>query len=193
MTYKQRMAGHRATQRGVVSTLIALIVLVVSLLAALALMRSVDTSNTIAGTLTFRQSSLQEAERAYVQATSTITWTEPASDANVPGQGYYASPQPFDTTRPDLPQILTTGTSGWASLPEDSTNSQVDYVVERLCSAAGAVTATNCVVPGATSLGGDVGGNQADTTPPPTTAAYRLTVRVKGSKNTVAYVQTMLH
>jgi type IV pilus assembly protein PilX len=199
MKSKQIMSSmaRRSTQRGIISTLIAIIVLVVTLMAAIALMRSVDTSNTIAGSLTFRQGVLQEGERAYVDATSKITWTEPATDANNTALGYYASPLTADTTRPDLPAILTPSTAstatGVVTLPEDSTNNTVSYVVERMCSAAGAVSAANCIVPGAPALGGQTGGNGSDTTPPPTTPAYRLTVRIQGPKGTLAFVQTMLH
>lgn len=195
MKSKQIIArmGRRSAQRGIVSTLIALVALVVTLMAAIALMRSVDTSNTIAGSLTFRQGVLQEAERAYVDATSKITWAEPTSDADETGVGYYAEPQTQDTTHPDLPLMLTTGTSGYITMTADSTQNTVSYIVERMCRTAGAVSAATCVVPGAASLGGDVGGNGADTTPPPTTPAYRLTVRVIGLKGTVAYVQTMMH
>jgi len=77
-------------QQGMVSTLMAVIVLVVSLLAAMALMRSVDTSTSIATTLTFRQSALQEAERAYVDAQQRITFTQPDSDIDHAPLGYYA-------------------------------------------------------------------------------------------------------
>ena len=185
------MSSLRSGQRGMVSTLIALIVLVVSLMAAIALMRSVDTSNSIAGSLTFRQGVLQEAERAYIDATSNIDWSEPTSDSDQTATGYYASPQTADTTRSDLPAMLTAGNG--IKLSPDSTNNTVHYIVERMCRAAGAVTATNCVVPGATSLGGQTGGNSSDQKPPPATAAYRLTVRVDGPRGTIAYVQTMLH
>jgi hypothetical protein len=198
MKSKQIMSSmkRRSAQRGMVSTLIALVALVVSLMAAIALMRSVDTSNAIAGSLTFRQGVLQEAERAYVDATSNITWGEPTSDADATTVGYYASPQTVDPNRPDLPKILThatTSSTGVVNMPPDSTQNTVTYVVERMCRSAGAVTASNCIVPGAVSLGGQVGGNQSDTTPPPTTPAYRLTVRVTGLKGTIAYVQTMMH
>ena len=48
-----------------ISMLIAVIVLVATLLAAIALMRSVDTANVVAGSMTFRQGGVQEAEKAY--------------------------------------------------------------------------------------------------------------------------------
>jgi type IV pilus assembly protein PilX len=185
-------------QRGMVSTLIAIIVLVVSLFAAVALMRSVDTSNTIAGSLTFRQGVVQEAERAYVDSRTAFTYTEPASDANQ-GNGFYASPQPQDTTRPDLPAILTVPTpvAGTVTkLAALNTENTVWYVVERLCPAPGLASPTTCVVPGASIEGGSVSNQTKDNGPPFNTGAsvaFRLTVRVDGPKGTVGYVQTILH
>jgi type IV pilus assembly protein PilX len=190
--------NFRSRQRGMVSTLISIIVLVVSLMAAVALMRSVDTSNTIAGSLTFRQGVAQEAERAYAAVKTGINFNEPASDSNQTG-GYYASPQTPDTTRPDLPAILTANkidTSTVGQLPALATGNTVSYVVERLCPAAGPASPTACVVPGASLSGGSVSNQTKDNGPPFNSGAYaafRLTVRVDGPKGTRGYVQTILH
>jgi type IV pilus assembly protein PilX len=188
----------RHRQHGMVSTLLSIIVLVVSLMAAVALMRSVDTSNTIAGSLTFRQGVVQEAERAYAAVKTGINFNEPASDSNQSG-GYYASPQAQDSVRPDLPAILTAksiaaGTVG--QLPALNTGNTVSYVVERLCPAAGPANPTICVVPGASLSGGSVSNQTKDNGPPFNSGAYaafRLTVRVDGPKGAVGYVQTILH
>lgn len=186
----------RRRQRGMISTLIAIIVLVVSLFAAVALMHSVDTSNTIAGTLTFRQGALQEADRAYVAARTAFTYTEPASDANQAG-GFYASPQTGDSVHPDLPAVLTANTAGAVgAIAALSTQNQVTYVVERLCPAAGPASPTTCSVPGASIEGGSVSNQTKDNGPPFNSGAYaafRLTVRVAGPKGAVTYVQTILH
>lgn len=193
-------SGHRSSrhrQRGIVSTLIALIVLVVSLLAALALMRSVDTSTVVAGSLTFRQAVLQEAERAYVDALQNITFSQPTSDADNASLGYYAEPQ-LATARSagDIPNVLVNQTSGIATVtPINSSDNSVTYVVERLCSAAGTATTSGCIVPGASLLGGSSSNQTSDSLTPfdnGASAAFRLTVRVNGKKGTVAYVQTIL-
>jgi type IV pilus assembly protein PilX len=186
--------GHR--QKGMVSTLIALIVLVTSLLAAMALMRSVDTSNTVAGSLTFRQAVLQEAERAYVDAQQNITFSQPTSDADVASLGYYAEPQPATArSAGDIPNVLVNQTSGYATVtPIDSKDNSVIYVVERLCSAAGSATTSSCIVPGASISGGSSSNQTSDnlTFSNGTSAAFRLTVRVTSQKGAVAYVQTIM-
>jgi type IV pilus assembly protein PilX len=186
--------GDKVRQNGMVSTLMAIIVLVVSLLAALALMRSVDTSNTIAGSLTFRQSALQEAEQAYVDAQQKITFTQPTSDNDQSTLGYYAEPQPATSrSSGDIPDILVNETSGFATFT-GSNGSKISYVVERLCPTSGTATPLTCIVPGASLLGGSLANQNSDnlTFSNGAYAAFRLTVRVDGKKGTTAYVQTFM-
>ena len=185
----------RRRQGGMISTLMAIIVLVVSLLAALALMRSVDTSTTIAGSLTFRQSALQEAERAYVHAQQNITFTQPTSDNDQSSLGYYAEPQPATSrSSGDIPDMLVKQTSGFTKVPGGTNGNTVTYVVERLCPSSGAATPTKCIVPGATAMGGSSANQNSDnlTFSNGAYAAFRLTVRVDGQKGATAYVQTFM-
>lgn len=183
-------------EKGVVATLLAVIVLVATLLAAVALMRSIDTSNTIAGSLAFRQSVLQEATRAYVDAKTKINFSEPTSDTDQTATQYYASLQPSDSR--GIPTVLTSGVSSGSlqALPQEVTNgNKVFYVVERMCPTAGAADPTTCIVPGATITGGSSSNQTKDNGPPFATgafASFRLTVMVQGPQNTVGYVQTML-
>jgi Tfp pilus assembly protein PilV len=182
-------------QQGMISTLMAVIVLVVSLLAAMALMRSVDTSTSIATTLTFRQSALQEAERAYVDAQQNITFAEPTSDNDQASLGYYAELQPATSrSAGDIPDVLVNKTSGSIASVSSSNGNTISYVVERLCPAAGTASASICIVPGATTPGGSMANQTSDnnTFNSSPNAAFRLTVRVDGPKGTTAYVQTML-
>lgn len=187
--------SNRLRQGGMISTLMAIIVLVVSLLAALALMRSVDTSNTIAGSLTFRQSALQEAEQAYVDAQQKITFTQPTSDNDNASLGYYAEPQPATSrSAGDIPDVLIKQTSGFATANSSNGNT-ITYVVERLCPTSGAATPLRCIVPGASLLGGSLANQNSDnlTFSNGAYAAFRLTVRVDGpGKKTTAYVQTFM-
>jgi len=195
MTYHSSFVRLPQTQRGMVSTLMAVIVLVVSLLAAMALMRSVDTSNSIASTLTFRQSALQEAERAYVDAQQNISFTQPNSDSDNAKIGYYAEPQPASTrSAGDIPNVLVNLTANSYASVSSNNGNKIYYTVERLCPGAGAASASTCIVPGASTAGGSVSNQSSDnnTFNSSPTAAFRLTVRVDGVKNTTAYVQTVL-
>jgi Tfp pilus assembly protein PilX len=183
-------------QQGMISTLMAVIVLVVSLLAAMALMRSVDTSTNIATTLTFRQSALQEAERAYVDAQQKIIFTQPDSDGDHKERGYYAQPQPATArSAGDIPDVLIKQTLGSiGTVPDNNDGNTVTYVVERLCPSTGTASASTCIVPGATITSGNVSNQSSDnkTFNNLPNAAFRLTVRVDGPKETTAYVQTIL-
>jgi len=183
-----------------VATLIALVVLVATLLAAMALMRSVDTANSIAGSMTFRQGAMQEAERAYqdIRVKLDSVFAPPVSDVDQPTLGYYASLQPHTSlSRPDIPDVLLNLTSGKiATMADAGTQNKVFYVVERLCPAAGAATVTSCIVPGTAISGGTSSNGTTDPGIPFNTtgsaAAFRLTVRVNGLRNAVAYVQTVI-
>lgn len=190
------LPGKRFRQNGMISTLMAIIVLVVSLMAALALMRSVDTSNTVAGSLTFRQSALQEAEQAYVDAQQKITFTQPNSDNDQASLGYYAEPQPATSrSAGDIPDVLIKQTSDSIGTANSSNGNTITYVVERLCPTSGAATPLRCIVPGASLLGGSLSNQNSDnlTFSNGAYAAFRLTVRVDGpGKKTTAYVQTFM-
>jgi type IV pilus assembly protein PilX len=187
-------------QRGAIATLLAIIVLVATLLAAVALLRSVDTSNNIAGSLAFRQSVIQAGENAYQQAL-TLNFNEPVSDADHAGLGYYATLQVPNSQ--GLPDVLVTQmgapatnlgtTAPVTGLPSGYTGY---YVVERLCPPGTTATSiTACIVPGAVIQGGSSSNQTKDNGPPFSTgafAAFRLSVGVAGPKNTLGYVQTVL-
>ncbi|MFK2876826.1 pilus assembly PilX family protein [Rhodanobacter hydrolyticus] len=206
MSMKSVGMGYRSgpsRQKGMISVLIAIIVLVVSLLAAMALMHSIDTSNTIAGSLSFRQGVVQEAERAYSAAKDSATlYPEPSSDSNQPTLGYYATPQAA-TIRPDkdIPDILVNATV--ASCPSAvavclsdlSTGNTVIYVIERLCPAVGPANPGTCIVPGASIQGGSVSNQTKDNGPPFSSGAYaafRLSAKVIGPRGAIGYVQTVM-
>jgi type IV pilus assembly protein PilX len=182
--------GRRQRQSGIVTILIAIVVLVVSLLAAVALMHSVDTSNAIAGSLAFRQAVMQDASRAYGDAKTKINFSEPSSTSDNPTLGFYAG----------IPDVLVNETANkFAQVAGTGpTGNTISYVVERLCPNAGpaAQNASNpCIVPGGAITGGSVSNQTKDNGPPFASginAAFRLTVRVDGPRNAIAYVQTVL-
>lgn len=197
------MAGHNS-QRGVIATFLALVVLIVTLLAVLALTRSVDTGNRVAGTMAFRQGLMQQAEIAYSDAKANLTFAPPTTEADNPGLGYYAEITTASTisNRKDLPALLTAepvDTSKVATIPTGKSplaGTTTYYIVERLCPTTGVATVATCIVPGAAITGGTSSNGTSDPGIPFNTtgsaAAFRLTVRVEGPKNSRAYVQTIL-
>jgi Tfp pilus assembly protein PilX len=183
----------RRRQRGIVSSLVAVVVLLVTLLAAIALIRSVDTSNTVAGTIAFKQSAVQEAEIAYKEVLLNVpsfTGAAGLGEADNSAIGYYAEIQPVNSH--GVPTALVNGTG---KTPAVATPDTVLYVIERLCPTAGpalTVAPNQCLVPSATVTGGSTTGNQGGFSAG-ALAGFRLTVRIQNPKGMVTYVQTMLH
>ncbi|MEP6906716.1 MAG: hypothetical protein ABI858_01860 [Pseudoxanthomonas sp.] len=196
--------GSPRRQNGMVATMVAVVVLVATLLAAIALLRSIDTSNTIAGSLAFRQSVIQAGENAYQQALA-LNYLEPISDNNNVTAGYYATLQlPITTNTNGVPDVLVNqmaagpvnnGSVATLNLTGMPSGYYGFYVVERLCPTVGPASPVICIVPGATITGGSSSNQTKDNGPPFSSGAYaafRLTVGVNGPKNTVGYVQTVL-
>lgn len=160
----------RQGQRGVV-LFIALIALVVMSLAAVALVRSVDTSTLVAGNLAFKQAATSSADAALeaaipfmrtVQAAQGTMdpWLEitHAFNNDAPASGYYASMVKDDGTE----KLNLTDAATWsaaASLPgtgahfdpdgrDATTGNTVRYIIQRVCrsdDAALLLSTTKCL------------------------------------------------
>lgn len=188
---------NRAKQQGVV-LLIALIVLVALTLAGVALVRSVDTTNLIAGNMSFHESAVQAGERSTEMAIAN--WLGPhkkISDStlftNSLDNGYRAARQdpPAGTSwdafwNSTLNAQATTGTA-------DAAGNTVSYVIHRLCSGTGNPAVVDCSKPPSGSNPGEStttpgsGGNINDNQ-----VYYRITTRIVGPRSTVAYIQTII-
>jgi type IV pilus assembly protein PilX len=147
--------GGANSQRGVV-LFFALIALVVMSLAAVALIRSVDTSTLIAGNLAFKQSATTSADGGIETAINALTTAQanmtssnnmatidpgcPTNCSNVlnttsPGNGYYSS-----LTDPNLTANLT-DTANWSNntsmlVGNDQAGNEVRYIIQRMCQTA---------------------------------------------------------
>lgn len=196
----------RRAQRGVV-LFIALIVLVAMSLAGIALIRSVDTGQVIAGNLAFRQAAMHvgdvgiEAARSWLlsQASTTLYDDNPGVSN---GTGYYATWA--DTL--DLLGNKTATTSddfNWGSAinvtsPAPPAGYTASYVIHRLCKQTGDPASITCVKLQGVASSSESGtkgaaafGQMAIAVPSITT--YRVTVRVVGPRNAVSYVQAIVY
>jgi len=183
----------RRAQRGVVM-IIALIALVLLLVGAAAMLRSVDTSSVLVGNLTFRRDLTNRAERGLVTArlalVSGALSTEAVRVANLGSANYSASKLANGVN--GVPLALTsdstftsTGMTG-ADVTEDGVT--VRYVVDRQCLAAGAFSASTCE---SLENGADTGGSSWLRKPKGALRpVYRISVRVNGPRSTQAYFQT---
>ena len=188
--------GSRAhVQRGAV-LFIALIVLVAMSLASVALIRSVDTATLGAGNIALKQSAAQAAERAVGMAMAQFDpFAVPAgffatlanANAHQSAQNYCASLLPTD--KRGVPLVLTSlGNKECDGQPLNPANEvtttnkeRLRYVIERLCTDAGAPDQSKCNIEQVLPTGGTVGSGPhfGDTVP-----LYRVTVRVDGPRNT---------
>jgi Tfp pilus assembly protein PilX len=192
-----------AAQRGVV-LFIALIVMVALSLAAVALIRSVDTTNAVIGNLGFRISSILPGNLAIEQAAAALFSTQDPAHAvhiadptnDLPAENYFASWQNSDDAR-GVPAVLQkkSSASGLAKQLVDTSDPakklvDVTYVIERMCTTPGPATAARCNLVGAKqSLGETVNDPHLALNKNP---YYRVTVRVDGPQNTASFLQATL-
>lgn len=202
-----------ARQQGVV-LMISLIILVALTLGGLALVRSVGTTNIIAGNLAFQQaathasqagiedgiaqfletidlSALQTDDYSKAYSASAPAATDPANAAA--WETYWRitiNPNPVS-----LPVAAKTCVDRVCTLPTDAAGNTVSYIIHRLCQAAGdpLLVASGCAsgaqkssLVGASLAAGSVA------LPMITQYYYRITTRTVGPRNTVSYVQAIV-
>jgi len=188
--------GQKAARQGGVVLFITLIVLVAMTLAGIALVRSVSTTNMIAGNIAFQQGATHSSD---LGVESAITWLETNSGGaalqadNLP-MGYIASLQD--------PVAGQTWDNFWANqlvgrvrtLATDASGNTPTYVIQRMCNTAGLSTA-----PATGCASSPVAGTPtcSKSTPPiclnsSSQVYYRITVRVVGPRNTVSFVQAIV-
>ena len=190
---------------------IALIVMVAMSLAAIALMRSVDTTSAVIGNLSFRQASILPANYGIEDAAAGLfSDVNPANVARIPdvrldtpAENYYAThsqaagwDDPYGVPQPLQAQPPPT----WPRAKTDTAQNTITYVIERMCN------------PNAPTIPADksAAGSWCDMMPPkqspgttindPMAAIisaqpfYRVTVRVDGppGTHTVSFAQAML-
>lgn len=185
-------------ERGTV-LLIALILLVVMTLAGIALVRSVSTSNIIAGNLAFQQATTHSADNgvetavAFLEASSagTTLHTSILTGANryVAVRQDPAAGQSWDA----FWNATLAGSGAVNTLAADAAGNTVSYVVHRLCNAAGLPTYPGCSAsPVDTGSGGNSMGAGVIQLNAPRQIYYRITARVTGPRNTLSYVQVVV-
>lgn len=197
-------------QQGIV-LFVALIALLVMSLAAVALIRSVDTNTIIAGNLAFRQTALIATDRG---AESAIQWIEDTLGVDVNSlnnhslaQGYFATYVAECTGEQDpggdeVDALRLVDNCGVVSTADDGLGNEIRYIVQRMCfdpdtSLPYEADESTCML-GEAEIGtgsfavkdASEAGMQLDARQSP---VYRVTVKVIGPKNTVSYAQTFVY
>jgi type IV pilus assembly protein PilX len=184
---------HPAKQAGVV-LFIALIALVVMSLAAVALIRSVDTNTMIAGNLSFKQSALISSDSGVETALSWLT-SQTNLNENQNTQGYYATSADEAKTLADSPNAKD-ATGNLLTDGVDGSGNTIKYIIQRMCKNSGVADTSHCLYGPA---GEDANSkSNCDLSNPclgePTGALlYRITTKVTGPKNTVTYSQAFVY
>lgn len=200
MLSRRHTRSNPVRQRGV-TLLITMIVLLAMTLAAIALVRSVDTTNVIAGNLSFHQSATHSGDTGVETA---IAWLESQNASGALYAHNYA--MGYSATRND-PAAGQSWDDFWnttlsaqsvtinGGVP-DAAGNIVSYSISRMCNAVGdpATVNTDCSVSvvastdaGAKSQGANQVGLLYSTQ-----YYYRITSRIVGPRNTVSYVQAIV-
>ncbi len=215
-----RKTRRPVAQRGVV-LMVSLIILVALTLGGLALVRSVGTTNIIAGNLAFQQSATHASQSGIEDGINTFLEANDVSffQADRFTQGYAASApsatdpvnaaawDTFWRTTIDPPgQVAATVAAKTCSpacancgrvcrLPTDAAGNTVSYTIQRLCQTPGdpMQVTTGCASGAqASSLIGASLAAGAVALPMVVQYYYRITIRTVGPRNTVSYVQTIV-
>lgn len=183
---RHSLRAPRAAQRGVV-LFIALIVLVAMTLAGVAIVRSVDTGNLVAGNIAFKQGTLSTADSGIDQAfkwlrDNTLTG---ALNGDVPSEGYFAVvSEPADWT-----DDAVWTDAKYAGV--DSAGNEVWYMIHRMCLGTGKYSSTTCAQ---TPRKGKEAGNSVGFWGAPFEGTpvvfYRVTSRVIGPRDTMSIIQS---
>jgi len=195
-------------QRGVV-LFFALIALVVMSLAAVALIRSVDTSSLIAGNLAFKQSTTSSGDTGIEAAIAALTQMQANGNSDplingahpfnttVPSNGYYSY---FDPNLNVIDGINWTNADS-ADAGTDGSGNGIRYIIQRMCRTNTPnlpASSAGCLPSGAVI---DTNGKEIKAGPefcktcpaPNSPTQIRITVQIKGSKNTVSYLQAFVY
>jgi Tfp pilus assembly protein PilX len=204
------IAAHR--QRGVV-LFFALMALLAMSLAAVALIRSVDTSTLIAGNLSFKQSTATSADIGVEAAITWLAGIEAAntalpvsSNANHPfnqtalvtNPGYYSS---FDSAIDIMVAGSWVGTKSVCLPTDNDTGNTVCYIIQRMCRTPNvAIKDASCILSGADL---DYNGNAvrlpqdicigSGCPSGGQSPLFRITARSSGPKFSVSYIQAFVY
>jgi type IV pilus assembly protein PilX len=206
----------RTTCRGA-GLVVALVVLVVMSLGALALVRAVASGLLVAGNFAFREAAVLAAESGSESAISWLSERAATSEllSDQPAAGYYAS-LPVGLSLSGQSTTNTSAAIDWdddqcaarsgircfiaaPALPIDAAGHRVRYVIHRLCRTAGSsdAAANSCLlfrsVQGGSSNRGQLSYGASKRFQSSDTVYYRITVHVRGPRNTTAFVQTLVH
>jgi len=181
-------------QRGVV-LIFALIALAILMIGAVAVMRSMGSTQFSIGNLGFKRDMANQGERAMVKVQQDFTVGPLASlaarEANLVASNYSATMLP--TNAQGLPLALLGSDNDFAAVGDvgndlaTGTGITIRYVIDRLCPPGTTEPDDNCVREADETT---QGGGNLSTPKDPVHPTYRLTVRVTGPRRTQSFFQS---
>lgn len=202
----------RHAQRGVV-LVFALITLVIMLIGAVAISRSMNSGQIGIGNISFKRDMTNQSERA-VQAALTALQPGGALASAVTRQGNLASANYSATLLPSNPQgiplVLLGSDTGFAAVGTTTNDIWVAeqqllirYVIDRMSTTTGACSPATCTMLNNILYGGAASelisaqnnSSAANNTNPSAVTpqeVYRVTARVQGPRNTLSFFQSTL-
>lgn len=199
-TSRPSIPNPRKSQEGIV-LLLALIILIAMTLAGIALIRSTDIANIIAGNLAFKQAATHYGDRGIEVARDWLNANKDSTllNSDVPDAGYSANGN--DPNR--SPTAGQTWEAYWSTLaanriataPADGLGYTATYIIDRMCTNAGAradgagCSESTVPAPPPTECGNSLV-NDVPQCPP--AIYYRVTVRIAGPRSTISFVQAMM-
>jgi type IV pilus assembly protein PilX len=184
----------RHAQRGAV-LFVVLMVLSLLLLAGLGVMRSVDTSNVIAGNYSFQQAAVQASDRAVTDALNGLASIVVADggNSNVANRYYQLRQTTLDSrgfpTAVNWTNVACANEIGQSISNCDASvgNYRVQYVIERLCSAQPTLSdvtslRANC----------EYEAKATATTAAAVALRYRILIRVRGPRSTEGWFEAVV-
>jgi type IV pilus assembly protein PilX len=194
---KRLQFNSAARQQGVV-LIFSLIVLLILAIGAVALMRSVDTSQVSAGNLAFHRDLVNQGEQAVATVMTEFKTNGPplggATTASMQSANYSATTLPTNTQGVPLVLLDDAAFALIATAPDlvgRTSDVLIRYVVDRLCTPTPLTviaTSNACVQSTGLPTGGTANRNTA--VAPPSATVYRVSVRITGPRLTQAFLQT---
>ncbi|MCE4552830.1 hypothetical protein [Pelomonas cellulosilytica] len=174
----------------------ALITLVILMIGAVAISRSLSSSQFTLGNIGFKRDITNQGERALQEAMNAVRAggllaTETVRNDNVMAANYSATLLP--TNAQGIPIALMTDAE-FAKVASASDRKVADmgvtirYVIDRMATTTGPCTPGTCVMANQQVFGG--ASNEPTKPSPPAQAIFRMTLKVTGPRNTVSYFQS---
>jgi hypothetical protein len=171
------------------------------------MMRSLDTGTIVAGNIGYREAAVATGDTGVEAARTWLLANVSSLNADNPSMGYYSTRQ--DSL--DMTGNMTEGghdgvnwggsdatqtVAGYSVGTVDTSGNTVFYLIHRLCAIPGTINGLNQSCAFATNIGSGSTQSAPDYSSYGLTTSnqvyYRITVRVNGAKNTVAYVQAVI-